>query len=324
MKKWIAGSILAFVVVAAGFCAVGGGLVTRAEDDGQIRIVTTVFPEYDWTLQVLGDLRDEAQLTLLMDNGVDLHSYQPTADDILKIATCDLFIYVGGESEKWVEDALREATNPDMVVINLLDVLGDKASEEEVVEGMQAEEEEEEETAYDEHVWLSLRNAGVFVNAVSDALAQIDPDHAQTFADNAADYVEKLDQLDGKYREVTENAPVRTLVFGDRFPFRYMTDDYGLDYYAAFAGCSAETEASFETIMFLAQKLEELSLHCVMTIEGTDHRVAETIVASTKTRDQQILTLNSMQSVTSKDAEEGKDYLSIMEDNLAVLTQALQ
>ena len=321
-------------------------------------IVTTIFPEYDWVMNVLGDNASNAEVTMLLDNGVDLHSYQPTADDILKISTCDLFIYVGGESDEWVDDALLEATNKDMVVIDLLDVLGESVKEEEVVEGMQEEDEhdhdedsdhdedadheedsdhdedtdhdeesghehEEGEVEYDEHVWLSLKNASVLVQSIADALETIDPDNADTYKNNASTYIDSLNALDARYEEAVNSATYNTVLFGDRFPFRYLVDDYGLDYYAAFVGCSAETEASFETITFLSQKVDELGLPAVLTIEGNDHRIAETIVGNTSSGDQQILTMDSMQSTTSKDVENGASYLSIMEDNLDVLTKAL-
>ncbi|MCR5060384.1 MAG: metal ABC transporter substrate-binding protein [Saccharofermentans sp.] len=318
--------IIAAVMAVSCLCACSPA--ANEAGNGKIQIVTTIFPEYDWVMNVLGDNPAEAEVTMLLDNGVDLHSYQPTAADILKISTCDMFIYVGGESDEWVEDALQEATNKDMVVINLLDVLGDSVKEEEVVEGMQEEdehdhEEEEGETEYDEHVWLSLRNAAILVQNISDSVQSIDPANAETYRNNTASYVEKLNSLDEEYSAAVDNASCKTLLFGDRFPFRYLTDDYGLDYYAAFVGCSAETEASFETITFLSQKVDELGLHAVMTIEGTDHRIADTIVQNTQTKDQQILTLDSMQSTTSRDVQNGITYLSIMEGNLSVLTDAL-
>jgi zinc transport system substrate-binding protein len=318
-----------------------------SESDGRLRIVATIFPEYDWVMNVLGDNPAGAEVTMLLGRGVDLHSYQPTVADILRISTCDLFIYVGGESDGWVEDALREATNKNMRVINLLDALGDSVKEEEAVEGMQEdnhghedkhghegdhdheethghEESDTEEIEYDEHVWLSLRNAMTLVNIISETLQGMDPGNAEAYKRNTAAYIGKLGELDGKYKAAVEGSSLRTLLFGDRFPFRYLTDDYGLDYYAAFEGCSAETEASFETITFLAGKVDELGLHAVMTIDGTDHRIAETIVQSTRSKNQTVLTLDSMQSTTSKNATDGTTYLSIMESNLAVLTEALR
>ena len=291
-----------------------------------LKIVTTIFPEYDWVREILGDKADHAEVTMLLDNGVDLHSYQPTADDIIKISDCDLFIYVGGESDGWVEDALKEATNKDMQVINLLDVLGEQVKEEEVVEGMEAEEEEaedEDEPEYDEHVWLSLKNAETLCNAITDALETIDPANKDAYAANAAAYLEKLAALDGEYQTVVDNTARKTVLFGDRFPFRYLVDDYGLNYYAAFVGCSAETEASFETISFLSGTVDELGLPCVLTIEGAQHKIAETIVQNTADQNQSILTLDSMQSTTSTDVANGTTYLSVMESNLDVLKQAL-
>lgn len=290
----------------------------------KLNIVTTIFPAYDWVREILGDETDRAEITTLLDSGVDLHSYQPTVDDIVKISDCDLFLYVGGESDGWVDDALKNAPNKDRKVIRLLDVLGDSAKAEETVEGMQEEEHDhEEEAEYDEHIWLSLKNAQMLVAAISKALQESDPARKDTYAANAAAYVEKLSALDGEYRAAVDSGKYKTLLFGDRFPFRYLADDYGLDYYAAFPGCSAETEASFETVSFLAGKMDALGLPCVLTIEGTQHKIAETIVQNTAQKNQQILTMDSMQAVTANDAASGVSYLSIMEKNLSVLKKAL-
>lgn len=290
----------------------------------KLNIVTTIFPAYDWVREILGAETDRAEITTLLDSGVDLHSYQPTVDDIVKISDCDLFLYVGGESDGWVDDALKNAPNKDRKVIRLLDVLGDSAKAEETVEGMQEEEQDhEEEAEYDEHIWLSLKNAQVLVAAISKALQETDPARKDTYAANAAAYVEKLSALDGEYRAAVDSGKYKTLLFGDRFPFRYLADDYGLDYYAAFPGCSAETEASFETVSFLAGKMDALGLPCVLTIEGTQHKIAETIVQNTAQKNQQILTMDSMQAVTANDAASGVSYLSIMEKNLSVLKKAL-
>ena len=487
-----------------------------------LKIVTTIFPEYDWVREVLGDQAENDELTMLLDNGVDLHSYQPTADDIVKISDCDLFIYVGGESDGWVDDALKNATNKNMKVIDLLEVLGDSVMAEEVVEGMQKTEhdhdhdhskevstfeddevqdrslsdwagnwqsaypfaldgtlddafaamaekgemtakeyktyyqngyktdilniniegdhieftyedgkkvasdykyvgyyiqnwstgtkaamyrfeaadkdsgapvyiefndhmiepaaaehfhirmsnesfdaivnpenswptffpadmtgeeicehmeghdhdedeehkheegeEHEHEEEKDEHVWLSLKNAEVLVNAISASLQELDPDNKDTYAANSDAYVKKLAALDADYQAAVDAASNKTVLFGDRFPFRYLVDDYGLNYYAAFVGCSAETEASFETISFLAKKVDELKLPCVLTIEGAQHKIAETIVQNTAEKNQKVLTMDSMQSTTSKDVKNGTTYLSVMEKNLSVLKEAL-
>ena len=336
MKKIIA--LLLVLLMTAGMLA---GCGKQKDDDttdttDKLSIVTTIFPEYDWVKAVLGDQADHADITMLLDNGVDLHSYQPTADDIVKISDCDLFLYVGGESEGWVEDALKNATNKDMKVVNLLEVLGDKVKNEEVVEGMQEEEHEHEdgeeheegeehehEEEADEHVWLSLKNAEVLVGTISNALQEVDPGNKDAYAANADAYVKKLSALDAEYQTAVDNAARKTVLFGDRFPFRYLVDDYGLNYYAAFVGCSAETEASFETISFLAKKVDELKLPCVLTIEGKNHKIAETIVKNTAPKSQKILTMDSMQSTTSKDVASGTTYFSVMEKNLAVLKEAL-
>ena len=332
MKK-----IITFMLVAVlAVCALSGcGTSKSGEDtkDKKIKIVTTIFPEYDWVMQILGDKADKADVTMLLDKGVDLHSYQPSTADIAKISEADVFIYVGGESDEWVEDVLKEAKNKKLKVINLMDVMGDKAKEEEVKEGMQAEEEEaeeakdgkeEEEVEYDEHVWLSLKNAKIFTKKIADVLSEVDKDNAKTYQANYESYAKKLDDLDKKYAEAVASAKNKTLVFGDRFPFRYLVNDYGLDYYAAFVGCSAESEASFETVTFLAKKIDELGLNNVLTIEGKNHKIAKTVVDNTKNKDQKVLTMDSMQSTTSKDVKDGATYLGIMEKNLEVLKEALK
>lgn len=298
---------------------------TQAAADS-ISVVTTIFPEYDWVKQIVGD-NSNVELTLLLDNGVDLHNYQPTAEDIKKIATCDLFIYVGGESDEWAEDAIKTAVNPNQQVINLMDILKDSIKEEKVVEGMEAEEEEEtgeEEAEYDEHVWLSLKNAATCVNAIADSLETIDGTNADMYKANADSYINDINALDAKYADAVNAATGKTLLFGDRFPFRYMVDDYGLDYYAAFVGCSAETEASFETIKFLSEKVDELGLKTVLTIENSDNKIADTIIANTNSKDANILAMDSLQSTTSSDDASGTTYLSVMEQNLSVLTEALK
>lgn len=338
MKKYIS----LFLAAALTLCCLSACGEKAAEDESdslasadteKLQIVTTIFPEYDWVREVLGDEAENAELTLLLDNGVDLHSYQPTAEDILKISTCDLFLYVGGHSDTWVDDALQEATNENMVTIDLCEVLGDAVKQEEQIEGMEnshenehaddAEASSEDHHHSDEHVWLSLKNAAVLCDAIADALGELDAEHAAIYAENAAAYDEKLSALDQQYQEAVENAACDTLLFGDRFPFRYLVDDYDLNYYAAFTGCSAESEASFETITFLAGKVDELGLHTVLTIENSNGKIAQTIVQNTQTKDQQILAMDSMQSTTSENIADGATYLSVMESNLDVLKTAL-
>ena len=504
MKKII--SIFLMAAMIAG-CLAGCGQnksneQTNNTDERKLKVVTTIFPEYDWVKEIAGDEISNMDLTMLLDNGVDLHSYQPTADDIMKISDCDLFVYVGGESDAWVEDALKEAVNKDMQVINLLDVLKDSVKTEEAMPGMQAEEGhnhgyahfddsdvqdrtladwdgdwqsvypylqdgvldevmekkaengektaeeykeyyengyktdvsqitidaenntmtfvkngvaskatyaykgyqiydyesgsrgvryffeatsgdadapkyvqfsdhgiapgkaehfhiyagddgfdalseemenwptyypadmsgteivedmlEHEEKEYDEHVWLSLKNAQTLCNAIAKSLETVDPDHKDIYAANVNSYNDRLASLDSQYQDAVTDASQKTLLFGDRFPFRYMVDDYGLKYYAAFAGCSAESEASFETISFLAKKVDELGLKNIITLENSDQKIAKTIRDNTKDKNQEILSLDSMQSTTSEDVKNGTTYLSVMESNLDVLKKAMQ
>lgn len=290
----------------------------------KLSIVCTIFPEYDWIREITGSNPGSAEITRIVDSGTDIHSFQPTAKDIIKISSCDVFIYVGGESDAWVKDALAQAENKDMQVISLMDAVGSSLKEEELKEGMQSEEDEEDEEEgpeYDEHIWLSLRNAETACSALTDTLCTVDPANADTYRENLAAYTAKLNDLDGQFSELFASAPEnkKTLIFGDRFPFRYFTDDYGLDYYAAFIGCSAETEASFETIAFLADKADKIGADTIYTIENSDNSIAESIIKSSDNKDMKIVQLDSMQSVT----DTGTSYLSIMEQNLTALREAM-
>ncbi|MBP5312042.1 MAG: zinc ABC transporter substrate-binding protein [Clostridia bacterium] len=326
MKKalvYILSAVLAVALAASiGGCAVPSG------GSSKIQIVTTIFPLYDWVRSVAGD-SENVEITLLLDNGVDLHSFQPKAADVVKISKCDMFVYVGGESDRWVTDVLGTAVNKDMTVINLLELLGSDAKAEELKEGMEAGHDGDEdddhghEAENDEHVWLSLRNAVRFCAAIKEALCRLDSANSSKYESNLKSYTEKLEQLDLDYCDAVTSANRSTLLFGDRFPFRYLVDDYALNYYAAFSGCSAESEASFETVVFLAKKIDEFELGAVIALEGSDGKIAETIKNTTAKKDQKILYMNSLQSVTAKDIAEGVTYLGEMEKNLQVLKEAL-
>lgn len=341
-------------LILAVFCALTTSVfAAKAKKSEKLKVVTTIFPEYDWAREIIGDKASNVELTLLLGNGVDLHSYQPSIQDIAKISTADIFIYVGGESDGWVKDALKNATNKNMKVINLMETLGDKVKAEEIKEGMQAEEEEEhehhhdddededdhdheaedhhhhhhddeDEVEYDEHVWLSLRNAKILCAEISSVLCEKDPANAAAYKSNLAAYTARLDALDAKYATAVKAGSKKTILFGDRFPFRYLVDDYGLDYFAAFVGCSAETEASFETVIFLSKKVDELGLNSVLKIESGDGKIARTIVQNTKKKNAKVLTLDSIQSTTAKQAAAGTTYYKIMEENLKVLEEALR
>ncbi len=537
-KKKIGIYALTFAMAAMGMtgCSSGGSSIsspsspteatTQAANKSSsepFSVVCTIFPEYDWVKEILGDHTENVEISYLLDNGVDLHSYQPTADDMMKISTCDLFVYVGGESDEWVEDALAEATNKDMKVINLMDILGDSAKVEELKEGMQEDEHdhdhdhskevstfeddgvrdrplsdwegdwqsayplvldgsldeawehkaedgsmtaeeykdyytkgyksdynaisihddhikftdkdgkvtesdykytgyfiqdwstgtraamyrfeavdkesgapvyiefndhiiepekaehfhirmsnesydsivdpegnwptffdaalspdevceevighghsdededeeehehehEEGEEEYDEHVWLSVKNAKMLCAEIEKNIEAIDPANAADYKANLDSYVAKLDELDGKFQTLVDGSSVKTLVFGDRFPFRYFVDDYGLDYFAAFIGCSAETEASFETIAFLADKIKELDCKTIFTLENSSKDIANTII-STSGKSVDIAELNSLQSVSKDDIAGGASYISLMQKNYDVLAGVLK
>ena len=308
------------------------------------RVVTTLFPIWDWTRNIIGERADAVDLLPPLNTGVDLHSFQPSVDEILRISSCDLFLYTGGESDAWVKRVVRDAVNKKQAAVSMIEALGERARAEETVEGMEAghhhdedhdkdhehdhkkdhEHDHDEGPEYDEHVWLSLVNARILCGRIADALGGIDPEGTQIYRANAEAYCARLDALDAKYRAAAEAAKHTTLLFADRFPFRYLVDDYGLKYYAAFQGCSAESEASFKTILFLADKLDELKLPCVLTIDGSSKKIAETVVRTAKSGPVPILTLDSLQSVRDADAARGLDYLAVMERNLEILKEALK
>lgn len=316
MKKFLS------VIACLAMCGMFGCSQVSAEKNDKINIVCTVFPAYDWVREITGN-PDNIEITYLLGNGADMHSYQPTMDDIVKISSCDLFIYIGGESDAWAEDAVKQAKNKNIKSISLLDSLGSSAKEEELKEGMQSDEEETSEAEFDEHIWLSLDNAEMLCKSITEQIISLDNENTEKYNNNLSEYCTKLENLDTEYSESLSEIENKTLIFGDRFPFRYLVDDYGLDYYAVFSGCSAETEASFETITFLAEKTDEIKADKIFTIEGSDDSIAKAIISGTKDKNQQIVRLNSIQSVTSQQIKDGADYLSFMKSNLDTLKEAL-
>lgn len=323
---------LCLILSCFGFvsCREKSASASKAE---KITVLASVFPAYDWARNLAAG-SDNVSVDLLLKDGVDLHSYQPSAKDIVKISTADIFIYVGGESDQWVGDALKNAGNENQIVINLMEVLKGFVKEEEVVEGMQAydneqkegelhvpelaghEHEERAEREFDEHVWLSLNNAIASSNEIARALMERDESNAQIYMANLVSYVQALSSLKEAYANEFGG---KTIIVCDRFPFRYLTDEFGIKYYAAFVGCSAETEASFETIAFLAKKCQELDAKAVFVTESADKKIARTVISSANRESAPIVTLDSMQSVTLKQAKKGANYLDIMRANLEAL-----
>lgn len=313
---------------------------TTAEQDENV-ILCTTFAAYDWVREILGDT-DTFTCRMLVDNGVDLHSYQPSAQDIMKIADCRMLVYVGGESDTWVSDALAESGNEDIVAISLLDLVGDRALNEVELEGVEGhhhhdhdnEDHDHDEHGheaeitdhddhYDEHVWLSLKNAIVCTETLADAITKLDSCNSKKYAANAKAYTGKLEALDADYQTMRDTATQTTILIGDRFPFLYLTEDYDIHYFAAYSGCSADVEASVHTVTYLTEKLQEYKLPAIYVVDNGTDSLARTIAESADMTPE-ILHLSSMQSVTKEDIQKGCTYLSYMEENLQMLKEGLQ
>ncbi len=317
MKKYITIAALCLSLLGLPACS---NTTTQPNTSDSIQVMTNIFPIYDWTRNIIGDT-EGVEVSLLMENGTDLHSFQPSFQDIQKTSDSDLFVYIVGQNDTWAADVAAQKNNPAMVSLDLISYLAEDVSMEEEVEGMTVEEEEEE--TYDEHVWLSLTRAIKMTRGIADNLSVIDPANTEAYQANAKAYIEKLTTLHEAYQDAVENASYDTVLFADRFPFLYLTKDYNLNYYAAFAGCSQDTNASFDTVIFLANKVDELHLPAVLTIENNAGTLAKTIIDTTNTKTAKVLSLDSMQSTTKSDVEDGKTYLSIMEENLHILKEAL-
>jgi zinc transport system substrate-binding protein len=289
--------------------------------DKKISIVTTIFPAYDFTRAIVGD---KAELTMLLPPAAESHSFEPTPQDIIKIQNCDVFIYVGGESDEWVRGVLDSLDTSTMKIVTLMDCV--EVVEEEVVEGMEEEPEEpassdEEKAAeYDEHVWTSPKNAKLIVQKISDALCEVDSANASIYRQNTAAYEIQLDDLDAKFQAVVDDAKRKTIVFGDRFPFRYFADAYGLSYYAAFPGCSTETEPSAATVKFLIDKINAEKIPVIFHIELSNEKMANIISEETGAK---VLQLHAAHNISKEDFEAGLSYLEIMNQNVEALREAL-
>lgn len=307
---------LALALVMLYSLAACSGAARRA----RVQIVTTSFPLYDWTRNIVGDV-DGVEITWLMDSGVDPHSFQPTTKDLVFVSDCDVFVYVGGESEAWADDAVASMKNENALVVKLLDGLQEAALAEEDVPGAEPEE-EEEEGALDEHIWMSLRAASLCVDLICGALCEADSANDDLYRMNADDYKARLSALDQAYAEAVASSELDTILVADRFPFRYLAEDYDLNYFAAFAGCSAETEASFQTVLGLSQKADELGLPVILVTENSTGDIAEAVSEGSQ-NEPPVRTLDSLQSVTAEIADGGVTYLSVMESNLEVLKEAL-
>lgn len=330
MKKIISLFICVCFALPFLLCSCAPG---AAEDSGKIKVTVSIFPLWDWTRQIIGQ-SDAIELNLLISDGTDMHSYQPSVADIVKITGSDLFIFVGGESDKWADDALKNDADSATAVFKAVDCMKDRLVDEEAAEGMQTNGHShsehghdsgiEEEPEADEHVWLSLKNAEIICGAIAEKLSEIDGGNAGLYKKNAENYINQLIKLDGEFQSVVSAAKYKTLIFCDRFPFRYLTEDYQLEYYAAFPGCSSETDASFKTVVFLAEKLNQLNLPAVLTVDSGGTKLAQTVVSCADNAENiKILSLDSMQSVKFKNGQTDKTYLDAMRHNLEAITQCL-
>ena len=311
--KRIVSVILCMTAILCLFCSCGNE--DNKKDDGKLNIVTTIFPPYDFAKNVGGEY---VNVSMLLKPGMESHSYDPTPQDIIKIQECDLFIYTGGESDEWIKDILESSDRKPKKTLAMMDVC--ETVREETVDGMEKDEDDGDEIEYDEHVWTSPKNAVHIADAIDSVLKELDKDHTDEFEKNTSEYKNKLSQLDGDFREITDNAKRKTLVFGDRFPFRYFADEYGLKYYAAFPGCSSETEPSPSTISFLINKVKAEKIPVVFSIEFSNGKVADTICESTGAKK---LTFHSCHNVTQEQFNNGVSYLSLMYDNVKALKEAL-
>lgn len=280
-------------------------------------IISTTFPGYDFARAVTGD---STKLKMLVSPGTEIHNFEPTPQDIIDINNSDLFIYVGGESDEWVERLLENNEIPTDKTLRLMDII--KPLEEEHVEGMEEEHNHDHhEDEYDEHIWTSPVNAAKIVKAIKDKLTKIYPSEAVLYQKNAEAYVNRLFSIDYQIRGIINNSNKKELIFGDRFPFRYFSNEYGLDYFAAFPGCSEQTEASSNTIAFLIDKVKADDIKVVLKIELTDGKLANTIAEATGAK---VLELNSAHNISLSDFDSGLTYTDIMEQNLKVLEEALK
>lgn len=298
---------------------------TNDKKQERLKIVTTVFAPYDFMKQLTDGI--DADISMLLPPGAEVHSYDPTVQDIIKISECDLFIYTGGENDEWVGDILDSLDEP----VNTFRMIEhvDSVVEEEIKEGMQTSGQEEEsnhdaeaenEPEWDEHVWTSPQNAIDIVNALTEELCALDQENSDVYHNNLLSYSQQLKQLDDDFRLVTENAPHKVMIFADRFPVRYFTEEYGLDYYAAYPGCAADAEPSAATMCYLIDRVRDEDIKAVFYIEMSDERIADTVCEETGARK---LLFHSCHNVTREEMKKGATYISLMRDNLKNLKIAL-
>ena len=321
-RKFLIGmAVLLMLGILAGCAGTG------TADDGKLSVVCTNFPAFDFVMNIIGEDNENIKVTYLLEKGVDMHNYQASADAVAQIMKADLCIYVGGQSEEWIEDVLNSTSAKDVSRVRFMDVV--ELKHEVIKEGMEhdhehKEHEHAETCTYDEHVWLSIKNAVKMTEAVCMALTELGIDNAEIYQSNADKYIAKLTELNTEYQTLVDSAKKKVIVVADRFPFLYLANDYGIEYYAAFPGCSAESEASFETIAFLAEKIKEYEVPVVFQIETSNGSLVKTVINAAGNGNVKSGTLDSMQSVSKEKIADGYSYILAMENNLLALKEALK
>ena len=313
MKK-ISKLLLIFVVSIFGIVSLTG-CNKKQETQDKLTIVSTNFPGYDFARAITMD-NTNVKVKMLLKPGAESHTFEPTPEDIKTIKNSDIFIYVGGDSDEWVDDILNDIDTDKTKIIKLIDLVD--AKEEVTTEGMESDEEEESEL--DEHVWTSPKNAIEIINKLKKEIINIDSDEKSNLESNANNYVNKLNDLDTEFKSIVKTAKRKEIIVGDRFPFRYFADEYGLSYYAAFPGCSEQTEASAKTISFLANKVKEDKIPVILKTELSGGNIANTIAKETNTK---VLEFNSAHNISQSDFDAGITYVDIMKKNAEVLKEAL-
>ena len=314
MKRFISLILIAILLTAL---PMGCSRQKNIGSGGKISVITTIFAPYDFARAIAGD---KADVVMLLPPASESHSFEPAPQDIIKVQNCDVFIYVGGESDAWVGNILSSVDIGNMKIVTLMDCV--EMVEEEIVEGMEEEKDADgkEGVEYDEHVWTSPRNAKLIVQKISDAICEADVSNAPVYRQNTAAYLEKLDVLDAAFTAVVNQAARKTIVFGDRFPFRYFADAYGLKYFAAFPGCSTETEPSAQTVAFLIDKIKAEHIPVVFHIELSNRKMADTISEETGAK---VLLLHACHNVSRDDFINGVTYIELMTRNVEALKEAL-
>lgn len=310
MKKAL--SLLLALVILFSLCACR---INYNKTDGKLSVVCVLFAEYDFANQISGGIAD---VKMLLPAGSESHSYDPAPQDIISIKNADIFICGGGESEEWTNTVLNSVDRDKISVIKMTEICALK--EEEHVEGMQEEREEEHENEYDEHVWTSPKNAIKILNEIEKTFCEKDLKNADAYRENAEKYRKEIEKLDKKFEEIRKNAVRDEIIFADRFPFLYFADEYSLGYYAAFPGCSSETEPSAKTVKFLIDKVREDKIPAVFTIEFSNKAIANAIKEETGVR---ILSFHSCHNVTKEEFNSGVSYVSLMTQNAENLKEAL-